>query len=111
MNFVYEVKRTRDGQLEAVTKEALGQDGRVLLITTRKYLVSGIVCCDAMVVQYHEDGNGYSWVPSEDFGRRVAGVKARASEKTIRAVHERAAEVFEQLLADARAHYATKEAA
>lgn len=107
MSFIYVLSRDSRGKLSALTEERLDQDRRALRLETWK-TTRGIQST-AMGIQYSEDGTMYQHAVGlaggGDYWKRVAVVPGRATEKAIRAAHERALESLPSLLNEARAHY------
>jgi len=112
MPHVYTVRRNHSG-LVAESSIPLGADfpHRVLNVTTQKW-THGLTC-SALVVKRDPDNPGcYSYALFRDFSRRLGYSQGtRATEKNIRAMHEKALEGIEAVLADARTQYATPPAA
>ena len=113
MPHAYTVSRSARGGTSIETDIPLGEafPHRHLKITTHKW-THGITC-SALVVKLDPDNPGcYSYALYKDFSRRLGhDAKARATEKALRTMHEKALEGIEAVLADARTQYATPPAA
>ena len=110
----YTFARSTHGDLFAETVIPLGTDRRELRIDTRKGFRG--LRTSATVVQVNEDGRSYTHAigarMTGDFSERIeeCNRSVRATEKTIRAMHERARLQADEIMTRARAWYAEQAA-
>lgn len=114
----YTIKESRGfngkGPLELQTFIPM-DDRREMDIRTYKQDTGGTIVCRASVSQVSPCGNFRSHVigfgRDGDFSRRHSVIKARATPKTLYALHQAALNDADALLAAAREHYAEKDKA
>lgn len=106
MSYEYTISRQRDG-LEALTVEPIGIEGRNfwLELVTRKASRGGI-WSNARVFE-HNDGFKTTDVFG-DYSKTLATSPARATEKAIRALHEKALDSMRVAMIEAREHTVAK---
>jgi hypothetical protein len=93
------IRRDYRGALRAETMIPLGVDRRELRITTSKGQRG--LSCHASVVQVSEDGQCFSFAMFSDYSKRLAcDHNARATEKTVRAMHAAALAEIPAVLAE-----------
>lgn len=105
------------GPLTATTKISIGEHRRELHIVTSKTAFRPGLSSDAKVVQISEDGyfashamNIGAGKGSGDFSKKLFLIDgARATEKSILAMHTQANALIADLLVEARAHYASRQ--
>ena len=98
--------RDRDNKLTIETTIALTGNKELRIATSKQVFKKGIAC-RATVVTPHADGKGYSFkMPGDYMTTMKADPTARATEKTLRGLHDFCLAYLVPLMADIEAFYA-----
>ncbi len=98
--------RDRDNKLTIETTIALTGNKELRIATSKQVFKKGIAC-RVTVVTPHADGRGYSFkMPGDYMGTLMTDPAARATEKTLHAMHESCLAYLSSVLAGVESFYA-----